>query len=106
MATETVVILPDDSTNGGKLLRAHSRTVSGSNVLNYTHEIQDPVNDVQARILTGDAAATDAGVVTHPAPSTNTIGTVNLNAGGDDIATTNELLFLILHKLDEISQKL
>jgi hypothetical protein len=106
MATETVVTLPDDTGNGGKQLRAHSRSVGGSNVLNYVHEIQDPVNDVQARVLTGDAAATDAGVVTHPAPSSNTIGAVTLNPGNDDIATTNELLFLILHKLDEISQKL
>lgn len=89
MATEGLIILPDDAPNTGKQIRTHTRVVAGQTVHNHTNEIQDPNNDVQARVLTGDAAVTDGGIVTHPAPSTNNIGVVSFPAASLD--TTGNL---------------
>jgi hypothetical protein len=65
MPTENFVQLPDDTFNVGKQVRTHTRVVGGVTVHNHTQELQDPVDDVQARVLTRDATVGDAGLTTR-----------------------------------------
>lgn len=52
--TDNFVILPDDSSNTGKLIRTNQRTVAGSNVEEHYMILQDATNDFQAQIISGN----------------------------------------------------
>lgn len=65
MASTFIYLLPD-SDNGGKKLRAFSRTVGADTVYEHAFVMCDVTDDRQARILAAAPAAGDAGLVVRP----------------------------------------
>ena len=90
LTTENFVQFPDDGGNTGKQLRTHQRNVGTNTVHNHFQEIQDPQDDLQARVLNHAPQPSDGGLVVRPVGE----------------GTTNELLLQILVKLEEIAKLL
>lgn len=74
--TENFVILPDDSSNTGKLVRSNQRTVNGSNVEEHFMILQDYTSDNQAKI-DSDGKLNIAGSISSMPQVTGSVHVVN-----------------------------
>ncbi len=66
--SESFIQLPVTDGNAGPKVRTNQRDVSGQTVDEHLYRQVDPVNDVQARVLTTQPASTDAGAVVRQVP--------------------------------------
>lgn len=79
---DNFVILPDDTSNTGKLVRTQTRTVGGSTVHEHYMILQDEASDNQATI--------DSSGFLHVAGSISSLPQVSVNAGSVEVYQTDQ----------------